>query len=54
MALAGVKSILLVMGMALCIVSTAAARREWNTAHATFYGDIKGTETMSESLNPFS
>ncbi|GAY44166.1 expansin-A23 [Citrus sinensis] len=39
-------SILLLMAMALNLFSSASTLTEWSPAHATFYGDMAGNETM--------
>ncbi|WRX13284.1 Expansin [Theobroma cacao] len=49
--MAGGGSIRVIMLLGLCLVSRTAslhAEQEWNVAHATFYGDMQGTETMKQ------
>lgn len=44
--------ILLLMAIAMSLFSSALTLNEWSPAHATFYGDMRGNETMSKSLQP--
>ncbi|KAJ8774593.1 hypothetical protein K2173_017039 [Erythroxylum novogranatense] len=44
--MAGAGSLLLAMAVVICLVTTATARQRWKAAHATFYGDMSGNETM--------
>ncbi|KAK3222886.1 hypothetical protein Dsin_009911 [Dipteronia sinensis] len=48
--MAGERSIVLAMVMALCFctssTNTTTTNGEWSAAHATFYGDMSGGETM--------
>lgn len=49
--MAGQRSIVLVTVMALCLFcrATMANGNYWKVAHATFYGDMNGSETMRQS-----
>lgn len=44
--------ILLLMALALSLFSSASTLNEWSPAHATFYGDMAGNETMCKLLQP--
>ena len=42
-----------IMVPALLLVGAVADQDKWSAAHATFYGDMKGTGTMSKFVHFF-